>query len=806
MTAPQTSTFRQSSSSGHGRWCPGLPAALLTAVLAVASAVPALADGGGASKITVAPADSARDAEVARQHALHEAQVLAARGRKLLAEGSYADARDALREALRLNPADAASRKLLQQAEAALGVSTAKGALELAREDHLSKGQIVRLQVQMELFNAETALKGKDFERAAQHADRALASLGCIEGDPSAPGLRKQAERLLADARAANERVASVRIQTELDKAKAQAAALKAQQGTGQAAGLRALHEQATKHLEAREYDEALAVAKEMLRTAPDDPDALALRDKALQPSLAPASLRGQSKERRDAETKLMTHIEKEFDVPKPGVILSRDPSRRETRARATPMERWEADLRAKLAKPVTMEFHETPLQQAVDQLAAIGGINILVDQDARPAAAAITMPRAQMPLESMVSWVAQLGGLRYCLRDGAVLLTGRKGTLDPPVTRFYDVGSLLVPPTGSQPIAVPGAIEPGPRATEAVEAAEPNPDLVGRGWADFIRSSIAADTWDQVLQEKQPYTIAYRNGRIVVVHTPEVQEQVGQLLDNFRKARNLQVHILARFITIDKKFLDNMSVSFQYNSGTRWTNDTLTGSQTPSADTDNAAMPRFDNWGPSGGLSLRWSYLNRDSYAFLLRAVLQGQHGTILQSPRLTCFNTQRANLQVVRNRNYVRRVSSDWVPEIGNIPSGIIFDIQPFVSGDRRYITLVFQPQLRNLLSMTDFIFGYQVVQVAEDLYLIVRARIQLPTTELKSIGTTVTIPNGGTLLLGGLTEVEEHSAVSTSPFIEGVPLLRYIFRGWDRREGRRSMIVLVTAQTVDDIFEEE
>jgi len=48
------------------------------------------------------------------------------------------------------------------------------------------------------------------------------------------------------------------------------------------------------------------------------------------------------------------------------------------------------------------------------------------------------------------------------------------------------------------------------------------------------------------------PYTISYRNGRIVVVHTPEVHHQIEQLMNEFRTARGPQVEV-GQQITLQK-------------------------------------------------------------------------------------------------------------------------------------------------------------------------------------------------------------------------------------------------------------
>jgi len=810
VRTPLVPSVERQLSLGHARWPKALAlAAAATAVawgLAWPVGSPPQAAAAAATPAPTAPDDPARQAEIARQHRLQEALVLAEQGRKLLAARAYAEARDALRQALRLNPADAASRKLLEEAEAALGIPSASGVLAHTRERHTFKAQVLRQQIELDLFEAERALKANDPQRAAQQAERALAAVGQLDDAAASTELRGRAEAILAEARSASAADAASRRQTQLERAKAQAASERTERARETADGLRALRDQGWRYIEAKDYDKALSIADQMERAAPGNRDALALRERVSQATLSTMGLRGKSRERREGEEGLMRDIELELTPPKPNVVVEADPKRAKTRPLASPAERWEYDIRAKLAKDVTIEFRETPVAQALDQLASVGDVNIILDPEAGAAQGTVTIARCSMPLGSLLNWVGQFGNLRYCLRDGAIFFTSRTGALDAPVTKMYDISTLLSPPTTAEPMRTAGPVEPGPGPAQVVEATQPDPEPIGNGWVDFIRSSIAPGTWERpaTLQQQTPYTIAYRNGRIVVVHTPEVQRQVEQLLNDFRKARSLQVHMLGRFITIERTFLDSLNFSFQYGSGTRFTEDTVGANLAPS--TQLTPLAEFNNYSIGGGLNMRYSLLDDDSLVMLLRAVVHEGKGTVLEAPRLTCYNTQRANIQVLRNRNYVRRVSSDFTPEIGNIPEGTIFDIQPFVSADRRYITLVCQPQMRTFVSFTDFIYGVQVVQLTDDTSAIVPMRIQLPTTQLRSVGTTVTVPNGGTVIMGGFTNVQEQAGLATVPFIEGIPVLRTILRGRDRIEGRRSLIMLITAETVEDIFEEE
>jgi len=769
-------------------------ACVLAALVLVPLAAPALGDDA---------ADLARQAAVAREQRAHEAQLLVARGRKLLASKAYAEARDTFRKALELRPGDATCRKLLGEANVALGLDTDRDVLQKVKERRSFTARAVARQLDTELFEAQRQL-ATDPQAAARRARRVVDGSAYLPDAARAADLRQRAQAI--EAKAATEqrqRLDALRKQ-QLAKARADAHA----HAQGQATALRTLREKGWKLLEDGDHEHALAAAEAMLRLAPGNAEALKLRDQVRLTRLSAATLRGQSQARREGVSELMAEIEKELTPPPPAkIVLPGKKPHAPRRASERPMEPWERELRAKLAQTLSMEFHDTPLKDAVRQISDVAGINVILDPEADTQSATVTIPRARMPAGSLLRWVARFGGFDLSLRDGAVLLARRGGPLDEPVCRVYDISSLVTPPSEAGPLAFRGPVEPLPHPVDKAEPVNPDPEAAGQGWVRYVRNTVAVESWDQVLQEQPRYTINYRNGRLVVVHTPEVHKEIEDLLNNFRRARSLQVHVLARFIEISAGSLEafNLGVTADGNDvDNRWDLDTTVDNRH-----ETSGLTRIDFFNQmSGGLNVQAGYTGEDSAYALLQAMLKRGRATILTVPRLTCFNTQRANLQVLTNINYVRRVTTDSEPEIGNIPEGIIFDVQPFVSADHRYITLLFQPQMRDLVSLVPFYYGSQIVTMDVGdrvVSVIVDSFVQIPTTRLRSMGTTVTVPNGGTLLMGGFTEVEERAGNASVPFLEAIPLVGRLLRSWRQVEGRRSLIILVTAETVPDIFEE-
>ena len=102
-------------------------------------------------------------------------------------------------------------------------------------------------------------------------------------------------------------------------------------------------------------------------------------------------------------------------------------------------------------------------------------------------------------------------------------------------------------------------------------------------------------------------------------------------------------------------------------------------------------------------------------------------------------------------------------------------MLDVQATVSADRKYVTMTLRPQLAQLLNL--FVFNFQaagsttaggifagpVVSTAASGFL------QEPELQITEVRTTVSVPDGGTLLLGGQTlagEIEKKPACRCSP----------------------------------------
>ena len=76
----------------------------------------------------------------------------------------------------------------------------------------------------------------------------------------------------------------------------------------------------------------------------------------------------------------------------------------------------------------------------------------------------------------------------------------------------------------------------------------------------------------------------------------------------------------------------------------------------------------------------------------------------------------------------------------------------------------------------------------------------KIQLPQITTRQVMTTVSVPDGGTLMIGGLAQAKEAEGSATTPFLGDLPLIKYLFRSRRKVDSRNNLIVLVTAHIIE------
>ncbi|MEE8389289.1 MAG: hypothetical protein V3S14_00625 [Anaerolineae bacterium] len=181
-------------------------------------------------------------------------------------------------------------------------------------------------------------------------------------------------------------------------------------------------------------------------------------------------------------------------------------------------------------------------------------------------------------------------------------------------------------------------------------------------------------------------------------------------------------------------------------------------------------------------------------SASILLRGVAHQNQTT---APRITLFNGQRAYISLSMEETYVSGTESQVGDnstaqdvETETVTSGTVLDVEATVSADRRYVTMTIRPQV----STTDLTNQVNINPLATDYWEQAPIYITLPSITTQDLQTTVSVPDGGTLLLGGQklsTTVERELGV---PVLSKIPFLRRLFTNTGEVRDESTLMIMV------------
>ncbi|MDQ7780896.1 MAG: hypothetical protein RDV41_14460, partial [Planctomycetota bacterium] len=133
--------------------------------------------------------------------------------------------------------------------------------------------------------------------------------------------------------------------------------------------------------------------------------------------------------------------------------------------------------------------------------------------------------------------------------------------------------------------------------------------------------------------------------------------------------------------------------------------------------------------------------------------------------------------------------------------VQDGIVLDVRPTVSADRKYVTLEMRPTVATLLNPINF--GITTFLGVGGGVNVIRT-IETPNMQVQRVRTTATIPDGGTLLVGGLTAISDIQYESKVPLLGEVPLLSWLLSRNISGSGQDCLLILIRAKIT--IMEEE
>lgn len=362
----------------------------------------------------------------------------------------------------------------------------------------------------------------------------------------------------------------------------------------------------------------------------------------------------------------------------------------------------------------------------------------------------------------------------------------------------------------------------------------------------DLISSVIAPGEWEEDggTNTMTPYP---QNLSLIVNAPTEVQEQIRDLLAALRALQNLQVTIEVRFISLSDSFFERIGVDFDISiddnvrelpfedSGPSVTIGLdQAGLPTPDLDVkfDQGSFPistpAFGNFSAGGGGTFGVAILSDIELFFLMEAAQGNTRSNVLQAPKVTMFDGQFASVNDFASRPFVLGLTpivGDFAvaqqPIIAVLNDGTQLNVQSVVSPDRRFVRMTLQPNFTRIEDEDrTFTFeGSRTTRGGTNLFdptgdplnlrddeetIVTGSTVQLPTLGQFSVNTTVTVPDGGTILMGGVKRMSEGRVERGVPIMSKIPYLNRLFKNTGIGRDSTSLMMTVTPRII--IPEEE
>jgi type II secretory pathway component GspD/PulD (secretin) len=564
-----------------------------------------------------------------------------------------------------------------------------------------------------------------------------------------------------------------------------------------------------------------------------------------------------------------------------------------------------EKEIERQLTKSVQLNFKDAPLRNVIDDLRAFEHLNIFVDESAlgeegisldRP----VTIQLENVSLKSALNLLLHQMHLQYVIQNEVLTITTQKHAHGNLTRKTYQVADLVIPvpnfgtvgelpfqnpflpmDAGMQPNAPTPAMSPysmmGGTPVGSPSGTSPNSGgaVPGSGFGGsyapggttinktaptktneetlikLITSTIQPESWSEM---GGPGTIEYfpQTYGLVINQTPDIQDQVQDLLQALRRLQDQEVAVEVKFIAVAEDFFERIGVNFNMNIVNKGTStfqpQLLSGQFAPAGYIDSfsphdflagstiantltstldipitqnsffATVPTYGQYLPVG-LTMGLAFLS-DIQVFLFMEAVQGdQRSNVMQAPKVTLFNGQTATLTVTDMQPFVTGVQIlpqqglfTYFPRTTIVPASVSLTLNAVLSADRRFVRLSLNPILTNLSTPTVSLFP--IVTPIFPLFdglatgqpVMFTQFIQQPRIAVVNVATTVAVPDGGTVLMGGLKRLAEQRSEYGPPILSKIPYLSRLFKNTGYGRSTESLLIMVTPRVIVQTEEQE
>ncbi len=445
-----------------------------------------------------------------------------------------------------------------------------------------------------------------------------------------------------------------------------------------------------------------------------------------------------------------------------------------------------------------------------------------------------INLTLRDMSLKRVLDFVVRTAGWEYEIQSDAVVLRPVQGVTELE-TRFHAVSrSTVLRLTGKA-------------TAQNSQVTTPPPDVEAEGRA--IRTFLQLAGVD--FEGTPGSSLAFDGSQLIATQTPRNLQRLANILARYRDVR--QVEIEAKFMEVQQGALEELGVQWSlatkaaHLNGTDARYTTAGGVTRSLAEafrnaTSSQQISISGEGQPDGGLTLPTpapslpggvmlgagtsplanitGSIGEFDVNAIVRALSQKSGTELLSAPRLTVLSGNPATITVAQEMRYPQSygqiqsqvgtgsisgggsagvsITSGTPQEFATRNIGVELRVTPTVEEDNRSISLDLNPKVTEFEGFVEY--GGPSVAISGGTTVTVPPGFYQPIFAVREVSTRVTLWDGATLIMGGLTREDVKKVNDKVPILGSVPIIGRLFRTKGESTQKRNLLIFVTAHLVN------
>ena len=413
--------------------------------------------------------------------------------------------------------------------------------------------------------------------------------------------------------------------------------------------------------------------------------------------------------------------------------------------------------------EPISPKFKDADLRDVILSICESFGLNVVFDPEVK---GTVTCDFKDIPWDQFIEIILKINRMGK-ITEGNVL---RVAPIDILTKEERDERTLEVSKELAEPIQV-------------------RTFTLSYSKADKVREMVAGK-----LSDRGEIIVDVRTNTLVVSDVKDRIEIIEKLINVF-DAATPQVSIEARIVEATSNFIRNLGVQW----GWRGVADPFYGNQTSLSFpnkilNDGAMIPQGTTTrgigGPLGGYAINlpapafssavgFSFSNiLDTFRLdmALSALETSGEGKIISRPNVTTQNNQEA--EIIQGRQIPVQTTANFTTTTRYQNAALELKATPQITAEGTIIMVI------------------EIKNNAPDWANLVNG---IPPILTQSAKTTVTIPDGGTTVIGGIHRTQDAVTREKVPFLHKIPLLGNLFRSFSRTQQTRELIIFITPRII-------